>query len=83
VAFPYHVYGVGKPDLELAWRTYAARLFPQDSCWGQDGTQASALGLTSGAQRIVTSEFTNYGEQRFSWFWKSKNDWIPDLDNGG
>jgi hypothetical protein len=41
------------------------------------------LGLTSEAQRIVTTEFTNYGEQRFSWFWKSKNDWIPDLDNGG
>lgn len=83
VAFPYHLYGVGKPDLELARRTYAARLFPQAACWGQDGTQASALGLTSEAQRIVTTEFTKYGEQRFSWFWKSSNDWIPDLDNGG
>jgi len=26
-AFPYHLYGVGKPDLELARHTYAARLF--------------------------------------------------------
>jgi hypothetical protein len=83
VAFPYHLYGVGKPDFELARRTYAARLFPQDACWGQDGTQAAALGLTSEAQRIVTTEFTKYGDKRFSWFWKSSNDWIPDLDNGG
>lgn len=83
VTFPYPLYGVGKPDLELARRTYAARLFPQNTCWGQDGTQASALGLTSEARRMVTAEFTNYGHQRFSWFWKSGNDWIPDLDNGG
>jgi len=83
VAFPYHLYGVGKPDLELGRRTYAARLFRQDACWGQDGTQAATLGLTSEAQRIVRTEFTKYGEQRFSWFWKSSNDWIPDLDNGG
>ena len=41
------------------------------------------MGLTSEAQRIVTTEFTKYGDKRFSWFWKSSNDWIPDLDNGG
>jgi alpha-L-fucosidase 2 len=70
-------------DLELARRTYTARLFPQDDCWGQDGTQAAALGLTSEAQRVVTSEFTKYGRHRFSWFWRSSHDWIPDLDNGG
>jgi len=68
--------------LELARHTYAARLFSKDACWGQDGTQLPP-GLTSESQRIVTTEFTKYGEQRFSWFWKASNDWIPDLDNGG
>lgn len=83
VAFPYRLYGVGKPDLELARNTFAARRFPQETCWGQDGTQSAVLGLTDEAQKSVTAEFTNYGEQRFKWFWKAAHDWIPDLDNGG
>uniref|UniRef100_A0A7V5CTI7 DUF5703 domain-containing protein n=1 Tax=Acidobacterium capsulatum TaxID=33075 RepID=A0A7V5CTI7_9BACT len=81
--FPYHLYGVGKPHLRLARNTFRARLFPQDTCWGQDGTEAAALGLTSEAQRAVTAEFTDYGNQRFQWFWQPGHDWIPDLDNGG
>jgi hypothetical protein len=82
-AFPYRIYGVGKPDLKLARDTYAARLFPQDTCWGQDGTQSAVLGLTDEARKAATAEFTNYGNQRFPWFWKAGHDWIPDLDNGG
>jgi alpha-L-fucosidase 2 len=82
VAFPYRLYGVGKPDLEIAQHTYAARLSPQATCWGQDGTEASTLGLTDEAKRVVTKEFTNYGSH-FSWFWAPANDWIPDMDNGG
>jgi hypothetical protein len=83
VAFPYRLYGVGKPDLKLAQDTFAARRSPQNTCWGQDGTQAAVLGLTEAAQKAAIAEFTNYGEQRFPWFWKSAHDWIPDLDNGG
>jgi hypothetical protein len=83
VAFPYGLYGVGKPDLGLARDTFAARRFPQDTCWGQDGPQAAALGLTAVAERAALDEFTHYGDQRFPWFWKAGHDWIPDLDNGG
>lgn len=83
VAFPYHLYGVGKPDLALARTAYAARRSPQKTCWGQDGTQSSVLGLTSEAEKSVVSEFSNYGDERFPWFWKPAHDWIPDLDNGG
>jgi hypothetical protein len=83
VAFPYRLYGVGKPDLQLARDTFAARRSPQDTCWGQDGTQASVLGLTSVAQKAAIDEFSNYGDQRFKWFWKPAHDYIPDLDNGG
>jgi hypothetical protein len=83
VAFPYRLYGVGKPDLQLARDTYSARRSPQNTCWGQDGTQAAVLGLTSEARAAVVAEFTNYGDQRFKWFWRPAHDWIPDLDNGG
>ena len=83
VAFPYRLYGVGKPDLKLAQDTFAARRFHFITCWGQDGTEASILGLTAEAKRAVTSEFTDYGDERFRWFWKAGGDWIPDLDNGG
>jgi alpha-L-fucosidase 2 len=82
IAFPYRLYGVGKPDLKLARDTFAARLFPMDTVWGQDGTQAAILGLTHEARKAVVSEFTNYGSERFRWFWK-KGDEIPDLQDGG
>jgi alpha-L-fucosidase 2 len=81
--FPYRLYGVGKPHLELARATFLARLFPQDTCWGQDGIQAAWLGLSRDAGDAAVHEFTNYGKQRFSWFWQTAHDWIPDLDNGG
>jgi hypothetical protein len=83
VTFPYHLYGVGRPHLKLARDTFFARRFPQDTCWGQDGTESAVLGLTSVAQKAVIAEFTNYGNQRFKWFWRPSHDWIPDLDNGG
>lgn len=83
VTFPYHLYGVGKPDLKLAQNTFLARRFPQNTCWGQDGTEGAVLGLTDVAQSAVINEFTHYGDERFKWFWKPAHDWIPDLDNGG
>ena len=81
--FPYRIYGVGKPNLELARETYEARLFPFNYCWGQDGEEAALLGLTEEARKAAVRALTNYGKQRFGWFWEAANDWIPDLDNGG
>jgi len=81
--FPYRLYAVGKPDLTLARDTFAARLFPYDTCWGQDGEEAALLGLTEPARKAAVDAFTAYGPQRFRWFWRSGSDWIPDMDNGG
>lgn len=81
--FPYRIYGVGKPDLSLAQNTFAARRFPFDHCWGQDGPQSALLGLTAVAKKAAIDEFTDYGDERFLWFWKAGGDWIPDLDDGG
>jgi hypothetical protein len=41
------------------------------------------LGLVDVAKKAAIDEFTDYGPQRFQWFWKAGHDWIPDLDNGG
>lgn len=81
--FPYRLYGIGKPGLTLARNTFASRLFPQDTCWGQDGPEAAILGLTDVAEQAAKHAFTAYGDQRFRWFWRPGHDWIPDLDNGG
>ncbi|HEV2330725.1 MAG TPA: DUF5703 domain-containing protein [Verrucomicrobiae bacterium] len=83
VAFPYRLDGVGKPGLILVRTAYAARRFLQKTCWGQDGTESAVLGLTDEAQKTDISEFSNFGNERFPWFWKPAHDWIPDLDNGG
>ena len=81
--FPYHQYGVGLPDLELARDTYAAKLFRSSTCWGHDGLDAATLGLAATARAEVTANFTAYGSERFKWFWKQGHDAEPDMDNGG
>ncbi len=81
--FPYRIFGAGKPELQLARDTYAARLFPLNYCWGQDGEESALLGLAEEARENAVRALTNYGNQRFIWFWNKSHDWIPDLDNGG
>lgn len=81
--FPYFLYGVQLPNLELARNTYEARRFKSSTCWGQDGMQCAILGLTEAARTEVVANFTAYGGERFSWFWKQGHDWEPDMDNGG
>jgi hypothetical protein len=81
--FPFRLFGMGKPDLEMARDTYAAKLFKSSTCWGQDGIEAALLGLTDAARSEVVANFTAYGGERFKWFWKQGHDAEPDMDNGG
>ncbi len=81
--FPYRLFGVGLPDLELARNTFAARRFPAMTCWTQGGMDAAILGLTEEARRQVAANFTAYGVERFRWFWREGHDSEPDMDNGG
>lgn len=81
--FPYRLYDLNHPGLDLARNTFAARLFPDAKCWGQDGMEAALLGLAGEAEKSAIAEFTSYGNQRFPWFWAKNRDWIPDMDNGG
>lgn len=81
--FPYRLYGVGKPDLEVARNTYARRPYKGNEGWRQDPIWAAMLGLTEEAQRMVSQRFaTKHPGSRFPAFWGPNYDWIPDQDHG-
>ncbi len=82
--FPYHLYGVGLPDLALARTTFAQRRVKRTGGWTQDAIQAAYLGLTDQAAHDVVQNFaTHHGGSRFPAFWGPNYDWIPDQDHGG
>jgi alpha-L-fucosidase 2 len=81
--FPYRVYGVNKPDLELARRSFAARVHPETGGWQQNAIWAARLGLTEEATRMVTANVSTKNPQsRFPAFWGPNYDWTPDQDHG-
>jgi hypothetical protein len=82
--FPYHLYGVGKNELELARRTFFNRIHKRTGCWFQDSIDAAMLGLAEDAKRDVIKNFTMKNpESHFPAFWGISFDWVPDEDNGG
>ena len=92
--FPYPIYGVGKPDLEIGRETFARRGNKRTGGWQQDAIQAALLGLTDQAKayliQSVTTENLMGGanekakrpDSRFPAFWGPNFDWIPDQCNG-
>ena len=82
--FPYRLFGVGKPDLEVARETYARRLNKGTGCWRQDSIHAALLGLTDDARKFVVTNVGNKAPHaRFPGFLYDGWDWIPDVDQGG
>ena len=81
--FPYRTYGVGKPDLDLAKRTFSIRTHKDNFGWQQNSIQAAYLGLTEEARRMVTESFSIWDKNfRFPAFWGPNYDWTPDQDHG-
>jgi hypothetical protein len=81
--FPYRLYGVGRPDLEMARNTYAIRLHRHNHGWCQDSIQAACLGLADEAGRLVTARAGQMNRAyRFPVMWGPNFDWIPDQDHG-
>jgi hypothetical protein len=88
--FPYPIYGVGKPDLEIGRESFARRDNKRTGGWQQDSIQAALLGLTEQAktylvQAVTTenlmgsaNEKANRSDSRFPAFWGPNFDWIPD-----
>jgi len=82
--FPFRLYGVGKPGLEMARHTFNHRKVKGNNGWRQDDTQAAFLGLAKTAAGFVTGRARNkHGASRFPAFWGPNMDWIPDQDHGG
>jgi hypothetical protein len=82
--YPFRLFGLGKPDLELARATFAVRRFKTNGCWRQDGVQAALLGDTETARKNVSTVLTRKDKQcRFPAFWDHGSDYVPDEDNGG
>ncbi len=82
--YPFRLFGVGKPGLQLALDTFAARAIKRTKCWHQDPVWAAYLGLADDARRDVTKNLTNRDPRlRFPAFWEKGHDYAPDQDNGG
>jgi hypothetical protein len=79
--FPYRLFGVGKPDLDVARATYDKRFSRINFGWCQDSIQAACLGLGDEAGRQVALRARINRPYRFPAMW-SGFDWIPDQDHG-
>jgi hypothetical protein len=84
--FPFGLYGVGKPDLQMfidTWRygdwTDAAR---GHISWHQNGIFFARMGLTKDAAEYNIKKLENCG-RRFPVFWGPGHDWVPDHNWGG
>ena len=84
--FPWRVYGVGRPRLDIARNTYYkdphAIKMRNHVGWKQDNIWAACLGLTEEALRLNIKKLAN-GPYRFPAFWEPGFDWAPDCNRGG
>ena len=82
--YPYRLYGLGKPDLQLALTSFKSRTFTGKGCWVQDPIQAAMVGQTAVAKEYLIYNLTNKEPwMKFPAFWAKRNDYAPDEDNGG
>jgi len=83
--YPFRLYGLDKPDLQLAITSFNKRLkHTQKGCWVQEPIQAAMLGLTDVAKDYTSFNLTRKDPQfKFPAFWAEANDYAPDEDNGG
>jgi alpha-L-fucosidase 2 len=82
--YPFRLYGLDKPDLELARHSFDIRKCPQKGCWSQDPIEAAMLGYAGLAKEDVSYNLTRKdADLKFPAFWAAGNDYKPDEDNGG
>jgi len=71
-----------QPDSNLR-KTPSPPAFSSGHLLGTGRNASRRSGIDGDAKKAATAEFTDYGDERFAWFWKAGHDWIPDFDNGG
>jgi hypothetical protein len=84
--FPWGMFGVGKPHLDVALNTWRydtnAIKFRSHIGWKQDNIFAARLGLIDEAAELTGLKLKNSG-RRFPAFWGPGFDWTPDHNWGG
>ncbi|NLU90450.1 hypothetical protein HGH90_00775 [Chitinophaga sp. Ak27] len=81
--FPYRMFALGKPNVELARRTFAAKTHKENGGWQQNSIQAACLGLSEDAKKMIVESFSKWDTGfRFPAFWGPNYDWTPDQDHG-
>ncbi|WP_443750983.1 DUF5703 domain-containing protein [Asticcacaulis solisilvae] len=84
--FPYGLYGIGRPDLQVAIDTWHYGVeTPQQKdyvSWHQDAIFCARLGLTEEAKSRIVQKLDDSG-RRYPTFWGPGHDWVPDHNWGG
>ncbi len=83
--FPYGIFGVGKPDLQLGIDTW--NFGPSNDnhiiqSWSQVGIFTARLGLTEEARNFAIAKMAD-APNRFPAFWGPGFDYTPDFNHGG
>lgn len=84
--FPWSVYGIGKPNLQLAIDTWNYGVYNANQkdyvSWHQDAIFCARMGLIDEAAAITVKKLKN-ADRRFPTFWGPGHDWVPDHNWGG
>jgi hypothetical protein len=84
--YPWGIYGVGKPDLQIAIDTWRYGIEREDQkhfqSWHQDNIFCARMGLTEEAADLAIKKLGD-SRRRFPTFWGPGNDWVPDHNWGG
>jgi hypothetical protein len=84
--FPFNIYGIGKPDLQMfidTWRYGEwTKMAQTHISWHQNGIFFARMGLTEDAAEYNIKKLENCG-RRFPAFWGPGHDWVPDHNWGG
>lgn len=82
--YPFRLFGLGKPGIDVAVNTFNARKQRAKGCWVQDPVQAAMIGDAATAKDYVSFALTRKDPKlKFPAFWDKGNDYAPDEDNGG
>jgi hypothetical protein len=81
--WPFRLYSVGRPDLEVGQETWRRRADKGMNGWSYDGQSAAIVGLADEAKRQILHKVRNsHPNHRFPAMWGPNFDWLPDQDHG-
>lgn len=83
--FPYEIYGVGLPDIDIPINTWNSGILDDRKnfiSWHQDAIFCARMGLTDEAKKITIQKLQD-SKRRFPAFWGPGHDYVPDHNWGG